>query len=92
MEKRLFKEFYRIKSIHLGCGSNFLNGEDWIKQVVAKILHITYSQWVVHNVLLHDKQRGHPQRKDLKTIMVKIETLLDTRLHDMKYQRTENSC
>jgi hypothetical protein len=65
--------------MQLACGSIFVNEEDWIKQVITKIFQITHSQWVFLNFSLHDKQRGYLRRKDLKTIMVKIRSLLDIR-------------
>ncbi len=38
--------------------SSFLNGADWAKQFISKILHITHSHWIFHNFSLHDKRIG----------------------------------
>jgi hypothetical protein len=38
--------FYAIQSFHLAMSSDYLNGEDWIKQFISKILQITHSQWI----------------------------------------------
>ena len=38
--------FYAIQSFHLAMSSSYLNGEDWTKQFISKILQITHSQWI----------------------------------------------
>ena len=50
-----------------------------MKKVISKILQIPHSQWVYYNFSLRDYQTGFLRRKDLKALMVKMETLLDTR-------------
>ena len=79
MEGRVFKHFYKMQSIHLAFGSTYLNGEDWVKKTISQVLQITHSQWIYRNFSLHDKRRGYLRRQDMKEMMVKIETLLDTR-------------
>jgi hypothetical protein len=36
--------FYEIQSFHLAISSSYLNGEDWTKQFISKLLQITQSQ------------------------------------------------
>jgi len=38
--------FYDIQSFHLTMLSSYLNGEDWTKQFISKLLQITHSQWI----------------------------------------------
>ena len=45
--------FYPIQSSHLTMSSNYLNGEDWTKQFISKLLQITHSQWIYRNISLH---------------------------------------
>ena len=79
MEGRVSKEFYQMQAQHLASGTSFLNGEDWVKQLISRILHITHSQWIFRNFSLHDKRQGYLTRQETKDMMSKIETLLDTR-------------
>ena len=44
MEGQLSKNFYEVQSIHLAFGSSVLNGEDWMKKAITKILKIAHSQ------------------------------------------------
>jgi hypothetical protein len=46
-------QFYNIQRFHLSMSSSYLNGLDWTKQFISKILQITLSQWIYHNISLH---------------------------------------
>jgi hypothetical protein len=46
--------FYEIQIFHLAMSSSYLNGSDWTKQFITKILQITHSQWIYQNISLHD--------------------------------------
>jgi hypothetical protein len=51
--------FYAIQSFHLTRLSSYLNGEDWTKQFISKLLQITHSQWIYQNISLHDRRHGY---------------------------------
>jgi hypothetical protein len=37
-----------------------INGSDWIKLfLTTKLIEISHTQWIFHNLTLHDKQQGH---------------------------------
>ena len=57
MEGRVSKEFYQMQAQHSASSTSFLNGEDWVKQLISRILHITHSQWIFRNFSLHDKRQ-----------------------------------
>ena len=78
-EGRITKEFYQMQAQHLASGTSFLNGEDWVKQLISRILHITHSRWILRNFSLHDKRQGYLGRQETNDVMAKIEILLDTR-------------
>ena len=63
-----------------GCIStgSFLNGSDWTKTLISKLLHITHSQWIYGNFALHDKLGGYLHNKSLAAIRVAIDELGDT--------------
>jgi hypothetical protein len=55
--------------------SSYLNGEDWTKQFISKLLQITYSQWIYRNISLHDRRHGYLHMKNAKENMCDIESL-----------------
>jgi hypothetical protein len=44
---------------HLAMSNSYLNGTDWTKQFISKLLHLTHSQWMHHNILLYDRKQGY---------------------------------
>ncbi len=55
--------------------SSYLNGEDWTKQFIYKLLQITHSQWIFWNISLHDKMHGYIRNKKGKEIVQQINVL-----------------
>ncbi len=55
--------------------SSYLNGENWTKQFISKLLQITHSQWIYQNISLHDRQHGYLHAMNATEIMQEIETL-----------------
>ncbi len=43
MEGYISTHFYNIQRFRLSMSSNYLNGADWTKQFISKILQLTYS-------------------------------------------------
>ena len=68
-------QFYEIQTFHLAMSSSLLNGKDWTKQFISKLLQITHSQWIYRNVLLHDRRQGYLHTKSAEEIMREIESL-----------------
>jgi hypothetical protein len=68
-------QFYEILTFHLVMSSSLLNGKDWTKQFISKLLQITHSQWIYHNVLLQDRCQGYLHTKSAEEIMREIESL-----------------
>jgi hypothetical protein len=67
--------------------NNFLNGSDWTKQFISKILRITHSQWIYHNISLHDRQQGYLRNKHLEDLLQEI-----TKLSDLSPDEVPESC
>ena len=67
MEGRISKHFYSIQRRHLATAQSRLNGDDWMKGLITRLLHISHSQWLLHNFTLHDAQCGYKQMKDSHT-------------------------
>ena len=78
MEGRISKKFYPLQRHHMTMMSTKSTAEDWTKQFITRILHITHSQWVFCNFSLHDHQRGLLRRNKREEILAEIEQLADT--------------
>ncbi len=57
--------------------SSYLNGEDWTKQFISKLLQITHSQWIFWNISLHDFTHGYIRNKKGEEIIQQINVLLE---------------
>ena len=68
-EGHISTHFYAIQSFHLAMSSSYLNGEDWTKQFISKLLQITHSQWIFRNFSLHDKTHGYLRNKKADEIL-----------------------
>jgi hypothetical protein len=90
---RNFKEgyisshFYNIQQFHLLMSNNFLNGSDWTKQFISKLLQITHSQWIYRNISLHNRQQGYLRNKQLEDLLQEI-----TKLSDLSPDKVPESC
>jgi hypothetical protein len=73
----LYTLFFEIQTFHLAMSSSFLNGIDWTKQFITKILQITHSQWIYRNISLHDKRQGYLHNKRSEELMKEMESLAD---------------
>ena len=77
-EGRVSRLFYRTQHFHLATSTtSYLNGDDWMKQFISRILRITHSQWIYRNLTLHDQARGHLRLKQRLDVLEQIEELMD---------------
>jgi hypothetical protein len=56
--------------------SSCLNGLDWTKQFITKILQIMHLQWIYQNILLHDNCQGYLHKKKSQELMKEMESLV----------------
>jgi hypothetical protein len=78
MEGCISTHFYFIQHYHLALSGSYLNGTDWTKSLISKLLHITHLQWIYRNFTLHDKLCGYLHNKTLQDIHVTIKQLAET--------------
>ena len=78
MEGRISKSFYTIQSWYLSDSQSYMNGQDWTKKFISKILQITHSQWIFRNISLHDENLGDLRRKEMKSMIFEAEELAVT--------------
>ena len=58
--------------------SSFLNGEDWTKQLILKLLSITHSQWIYRNISLHIVSNGYLYMKNAIEVGKEIKRQMNT--------------
>ncbi len=75
MEGYISTHFYTIQNFHLAMSSSYLNGADWAKQFISKLLHVTHSQWIFRNISLHNKINGYLCKKKSEEIMLELKSL-----------------
>jgi hypothetical protein len=75
--------FYEIQTFHLAMSSSYLNGLDWTKQFITKILQITHSQWIYQNISLHNKCHGYLHHKKSGELMMEMESLANLAPEDV---------
>jgi hypothetical protein len=83
MEGYILIHFYQIQNFHLAMSSSFLNGADWAKQFILKLLHIRHSQLIFRNISLHNKINGYLHKKKSEEIVLKLESLAGTATEDV---------
>ncbi len=67
--------FYNIQQFHLSMSSSYLNGSDWTKQFITKILQLTHLQWIYRSISLHDKHQGYLRNKQSEDLLQEIANL-----------------
>lgn len=58
--------------------SPYYNGSDWIKRLITCLIKISHTQWVVRNLTLHHRKRGHLtnlHREELAAEMERLHSL-----------------
>ena len=83
MEGCISTHFYFIQHYHLALSGSYLNGSDWTKSLISKLLHITYLQWIYHNFTLNDKLFRYLHKNTIKDIRLTIEELAETSTKDV---------
>ena len=82
MEGCISTHFYFIQHYHLALSGSYLNGSDWTKSLISKLLHITHLQWIYCNFTLHDKLCGY-LHNTLEDIRITIEELAEMSPEDI---------
>ena len=75
--------FYAIQSFHLAMSSSYLNGEDWTRQFISRILQLTHLQWIFRNISLHDKTNGFLCNKKADEILQLINEFAEVAPEDV---------
>ena len=77
------KQFHKRQTFFLQMSNNRLNGTDWTKQLITRLLQITHSQWIYRNILLHDKSSRYLRNKTAEELAEEIHRLADLQPEDV---------
>jgi hypothetical protein len=55
----------------------------WTRTFISKLLHITHSQWIFRNFVLHDKTHGLLRFKEQSAILLHLEELTSSDKNDL---------
>ena len=83
MEGRISRRFWEMQSRHLAFSPGHLNGNEWTKHFIARVLTISHSQWIYRNVSFHDKQHGYAKRKRMEELNHTIRHMCDVNPRDL---------
>ena len=54
-----------------------MNGSDWMKQFITRILHMSHSQWIFRNFTLHNKLQGTIKLRERTDVLAEVVTLAE---------------
>ena len=83
MEGRVCLKIADIQQSHLSSSDSLLNTDMWMRTFISKLLHITHSQWILRNFMLHDTVAGYLRLKDRIELISKIAELSTTNPSDL---------
>ena len=78
MEGRVCLKIADIQQVHLSSSDSLLNTDMWMRTFISKLLHISHSQWILRNFMLHDNAAGYLRLKDRIELISKIAELSTT--------------
>ena len=63
--------------------SSYLNGKDWTRQFISRILQLTHSQWIFRDISFHDKTNGFLCNKKADKILQLINKIAEVAPEDV---------
>ena len=76
MEGRISRQFLHVQFCHLIHARSRITAEAWTQTFISKILHITHSQWIFRNFMIHGKTHGLLRLKEQQAVIIHIEELM----------------
>ena len=83
MEGRVCLQIETIQHAHLLLSDSLLNTDMWMRLFISKLLHISHSQWILRNFMIHDSTVGFLRLKDRLDLITKIAELSSTNPSDL---------
>ena len=79
MEGRISTKIASLQKSHLLLSGSRLTVKQWMSTFISHVLHITHSQWIFRNFMLHDKAMGYLRLKECTEAAVLIDGLMQSR-------------
>ena len=79
MEGRISTKIADLQRNHLFTSGSRLSVRSWSSKLISHILHITHTQWIFRNFMLHDKSMGYLRLKECSEAAIQIDTLMHSR-------------
>lgn len=79
MEGRISSKITAIQRRHLALSDSRLPVKGWSSKFISMILHITHSQWIFRNFMLHDTAMGYLRLKEHTEAAIQIDSLMQNR-------------
>ena len=83
MEGKVATLFRQFQHLHLVTSPSMLNADDWIRQYITKLLHITHGQWIYRNVSRHHHKHGLLQDLERQSLLREIDKFLSLSADDV---------
>ena len=77
MEGKISTKIDRIQQHHSATSISTINGDDWCKHFISRLLQISHSQWVFRNTMLHSAVRGTIKLQQRREVLQEIERLAE---------------
>ena len=76
MEGRVSSKISSIQRHHLMSSGSRMSPKRWMSSFISKILHITHSQWIFRNIMLHHKLAGYLRLKECTEAAIQMDSLM----------------
>jgi ribonuclease HI len=83
MEGRISTHFHRLQFCHLIHARTNMTASSWVRTFISKLLHITHSQWIFRNFMLHEKTHGLLRLHERQAILLQVEALSLSEKNDL---------
>jgi hypothetical protein len=78
LEGKISGHFRAIQAQHLRQHNARINGQDWVKLFITRLLKILHTQWIFRNLTLHNRNLGHLaqlRREELASELERLHSL-----------------
>lgn len=79
MEGRISSKITTLQRKHLALSGSRLPVKSWSAKFISMVLHITHSQWIFRNFMLHDNALGYLRLKEYTDVAIQIDSLMQCR-------------
>lgn len=65
-----------VQHSHMIGAPSVLTADDWMRQFINKLLHITHGQWIYRNISKYHDQIGHVRTVEQRQLLLEIDRLM----------------